>query len=181
MESLLLKGLTEASLTEFNALHHAFTRTVQLLTARARTAGRPIDSLKAVCRRTPCQRKHLHNSRRKACNKGCDRQLKPQGRAFVAKQLGRAEANPPHRRAIVANAETNLGTLATRIAKHKPDRGTVVFEMPAFWRLSLAPRFENRRKARDSVMRKGTDSVKVLDAHKFVQLQGYSLCQGYGV
>eukprot|EP00965_Chrysotila_dentata_P040853 1354495-Pleurochrysis_carterae.AAC.1 len=26
MDSLLLKGLTEASLTEFNALHHAFTR-----------------------------------------------------------------------------------------------------------------------------------------------------------
>eukprot|EP00965_Chrysotila_dentata_P183364 6055018-Pleurochrysis_carterae.AAC.1 len=35
MESLLLKGLTEASLTEFNALHHAFTRLNRSLPAHA--------------------------------------------------------------------------------------------------------------------------------------------------
>eukprot|EP00965_Chrysotila_dentata_P097845 3235007-Pleurochrysis_carterae.AAC.1 len=39
MESLLLKGLTEASLTEFNALHHALTRLIQSVSAGARTVG----------------------------------------------------------------------------------------------------------------------------------------------
>eukprot|EP00965_Chrysotila_dentata_P119762 3959778-Pleurochrysis_carterae.AAC.1 len=35
MDSLLLKGLSEASLTEFNALHHAFTRLNRSLPAHA--------------------------------------------------------------------------------------------------------------------------------------------------
>eukprot|EP00965_Chrysotila_dentata_P086582 2858942-Pleurochrysis_carterae.AAC.1 len=35
MDSLLLKGLSEAGLTEFNALHHAFTRLNRSLLAHA--------------------------------------------------------------------------------------------------------------------------------------------------
>eukprot|EP00965_Chrysotila_dentata_P111992 3703568-Pleurochrysis_carterae.AAC.1 len=52
MDSLLLKGLSEASLTEFNALHHAFTRLNRYLPAYARL-GDPLvaEKLCAVVRR----------------------------------------------------------------------------------------------------------------------------------
>eukprot|EP00965_Chrysotila_dentata_P139234 4603871-Pleurochrysis_carterae.AAC.1 len=36
MDAMLLKGLTEASLTEFNSLHHSFTRLNRSLPAHAR-------------------------------------------------------------------------------------------------------------------------------------------------
>eukprot|EP00965_Chrysotila_dentata_P020476 678691-Pleurochrysis_carterae.AAC.1 len=52
MDSLLLKGLSEACLTEFNALHHAFTRLNRSLPAHARL-GNPLvaEKLCAVVRR----------------------------------------------------------------------------------------------------------------------------------
>eukprot|EP00965_Chrysotila_dentata_P060823 2015743-Pleurochrysis_carterae.AAC.1 len=36
MDAMLLKGLTEASLTEFNNLHHSYTRLNRSLPAHAR-------------------------------------------------------------------------------------------------------------------------------------------------
>eukprot|EP00965_Chrysotila_dentata_P063012 2087276-Pleurochrysis_carterae.AAC.1 len=36
MDALLLKGLSEASLTEFNSLHHSFTQLNRSLPAHAR-------------------------------------------------------------------------------------------------------------------------------------------------
>eukprot|EP00965_Chrysotila_dentata_P078531 2587791-Pleurochrysis_carterae.AAC.1 len=52
MDSLLLKGLSEASLTEFNALHHAFTRLNRSLPAHAQLRDALVaEKLCAVVRR----------------------------------------------------------------------------------------------------------------------------------
>eukprot|EP00965_Chrysotila_dentata_P171529 5660887-Pleurochrysis_carterae.AAC.1 len=52
MDSLLLKGLSEASLTEFNAIHHAFTRLNRSLPAHARLGDRLVaENLCAVLHR----------------------------------------------------------------------------------------------------------------------------------
>eukprot|EP00965_Chrysotila_dentata_P136171 4502078-Pleurochrysis_carterae.AAC.2 len=52
MDSLLLKGLSEASLTEFNALHHAFTRLNRSLPAHSQLGDALIaEKLGAVVRR----------------------------------------------------------------------------------------------------------------------------------
>eukprot|EP00965_Chrysotila_dentata_P117346 3878482-Pleurochrysis_carterae.AAC.1 len=52
MDAMLLKGLTEASLTEFNSLHHSFTRLNRSLPAHARLGDALIaEKLCSVVRR----------------------------------------------------------------------------------------------------------------------------------
>eukprot|EP00965_Chrysotila_dentata_P067913 2246599-Pleurochrysis_carterae.AAC.1 len=52
MDAMLLKGLSEASLTEFNQLHHAFTRLNRSLPAHARLGDALIgEKLCSVVRR----------------------------------------------------------------------------------------------------------------------------------
>eukprot|EP00965_Chrysotila_dentata_P040610 1347356-Pleurochrysis_carterae.AAC.1 len=52
MDSLLLKGLTEASLTEFNALHHSFTRLNRSLPAHAQLGNSLVaEKISSVVRR----------------------------------------------------------------------------------------------------------------------------------
>eukprot|EP00965_Chrysotila_dentata_P067329 2228013-Pleurochrysis_carterae.AAC.1 len=52
MDSLLLKGLAEASVTEFNALHHALTRLNRSLPAHAQLSDALIaEKLYSVVRR----------------------------------------------------------------------------------------------------------------------------------
>eukprot|EP00965_Chrysotila_dentata_P247355 6207696-Pleurochrysis_carterae.AAC.1 len=113
MESLLLKGLTEASLTEFNALHHALTRLNRSLPAHAQL-GNPLiaEKLCAVVSRVSESVCTILDV--KLVMKGATGDLnltlatirevlgdfeasevrrnieldKPQGRAFIAKQLG---------------------------------------------------------------------------------------------
>eukprot|EP00965_Chrysotila_dentata_P100945 3334370-Pleurochrysis_carterae.AAC.1 len=101
MDSLLLKGLSEASLTEFNALPHAFTRLNRSLPAHARL-GDPLVSEKlcAVVRRLSESINTILDV--KLVVKGATGDLaltlttirEPQGRAFVAKQLG-SKPEPP--------------------------------------------------------------------------------------
>eukprot|EP00965_Chrysotila_dentata_P156836 5182345-Pleurochrysis_carterae.AAC.7 len=92
MESLLLKGLTKAFLTEFNALHHASTRLNSLLPSHAQLGGLLVaKKLCAVVRRIS-----------ESIKTTLDVKLVIKGRPYVAKQLGRPEpatlATPPRNR-----------------------------------------------------------------------------------
>eukprot|EP00965_Chrysotila_dentata_P152638 5044743-Pleurochrysis_carterae.AAC.1 len=50
MDAMLLKGLTEASLTEFNSLYHSYTRLNRSLPAHARLGDALIaEKLCSVC------------------------------------------------------------------------------------------------------------------------------------
>eukprot|EP00965_Chrysotila_dentata_P048328 1602789-Pleurochrysis_carterae.AAC.1 len=60
MDAMLLKGLPEASLTEFNSLHHSFTRLNRSLPAHARL-GDALIAEKTLLRRSPDQQKRQHN------------------------------------------------------------------------------------------------------------------------
>eukprot|EP00965_Chrysotila_dentata_P030621 1019457-Pleurochrysis_carterae.AAC.1 len=121
MDALLLKGLAEASLTEFNSLHlHSFTRLNRSLPAHARLGDALIaEKLCSVVRRISESVNTILDV--KLVMKGATGNLsltldtireilsdcearevrrnieldKPQGRAFIAKQADQSERNKP--------------------------------------------------------------------------------------
>eukprot|EP00965_Chrysotila_dentata_P053487 1775158-Pleurochrysis_carterae.AAC.1 len=120
MDALLLKGLAEASLTEFNSLHHSFTRLNRSLPAHARLGDALIaEKLCSVVRRISESVNTILDV--KLVMKGATGNLsltldtirevlsdcearevrrnieldKPQGRAFIAKPADQLERNKP--------------------------------------------------------------------------------------
>eukprot|EP00965_Chrysotila_dentata_P072781 2405579-Pleurochrysis_carterae.AAC.1 len=113
MESLLLNGLSETSLTEFNTLHHACTRLSRSLSAHAQLGDALIAEklcavvhrlsksinivlnvklvMKGATRNLPLTRatigEVLGDFGARLVRRNIDELDKPQGRAFVAKQL----------------------------------------------------------------------------------------------
>eukprot|EP00965_Chrysotila_dentata_P019481 647668-Pleurochrysis_carterae.AAC.1 len=120
MDAMLLKGLSEASLTEFNNLHHAFTRLNRSLPAHARLGDALIaEKLCSVVRRVSesvntildvklvmkCAtgdlpltlitiREVLSNCEAREVRRNIELD-KPQGRAFIAKRTDQVERDKP--------------------------------------------------------------------------------------
>eukprot|EP00965_Chrysotila_dentata_P113310 3744356-Pleurochrysis_carterae.AAC.1 len=151
MDSLLLKGLAEASVTEFNAFHHAFARLNRSLPAHAQLGDALIaEKLCSVVRRlsesintilevklvmknatgkfpltlaTICEVLSDFEAREMRRNIELD---KPQGRAFVAKQMGKEDrSKSPSPPSIATSAETQRVTLRTRRARLRPVLGPI--------------------------------------------------------
>eukprot|EP00965_Chrysotila_dentata_P051853 1721334-Pleurochrysis_carterae.AAC.1 len=154
MDSLLLKGLSGASLTEFNELHHAFTRLNRsLLPAHAQLAALIAEELCAVVRRISESintiifdvklvmkgatgnlarslatiRKILSDFEAREVRRSLELD-KPAGRAYIAKQMAqtrdRNKRRDPLRRARNKKTGTTTGTLNSSYVRCRHCGGT---------------------------------------------------------